>query len=295
MNRRDFLKKAGVVAAGAGALSGVKPALAAHHKKEADPNAVGVLVDTTLCIGCRTCERACNKVNKLGQPDDSFEDTKVLDKYRYFAPDRFTVVNKFYDPASKQPVFVKTQCMHCIFPACASACIVGALRKEKNGDVSYDASKCIGCRYCMMACPFQVPANEFNKPIEPRIRKCTLCMDRIKKGGTPACADACPTGVMTFGKRADLIPLAHERILRNPGKYADHVYGEADAGGTSWMYLGAAPMTKLGLPDIGDDSPALMSETLMHAAFKNWIPPLAIFSVLGACMLLFKPEDGEHK
>ena len=126
--------------------------------------------------------------------------------------------------------------MHCQDPACASACIVGGVDpKRKTGAVHYDASKCIGCRYCMVACPFEIPAYEYHDPVFPRVMKCTFCYERVEKEGKlPGCAQVCPVEAITFGKRSKLLELARERVKRNPGRYIDHIYGEHEVGGTCW-------------------------------------------------------------
>jgi Fe-S-cluster-containing dehydrogenase component len=294
MNRREFLKTTGLVLAG-GTLAGAQSA-AASHGPELSPNTLGVLVDTTLCIGCRECELACDRRNNLTKPpapEESFQDKGVFGSYRKYSPQSYTVVNKFDNPETGAPVYVKNQCMHCNHAPCVSACIVGALSKKENGAVHYDYGKCIGCRYCMMACPFQVPANEFDNAFTPSIRKCTFCFEFVEEGGVPACADACPMGVMTFGKREELIEIAHERIMRNPSRYIEHVFGEHDAGGTSWMYLAGLPFDQIGFPKVAGISNAQTSETIMHGMFKHWIPPISLYALVGAAMWLFKPKDGE--
>ncbi len=298
MDRREFLKKSGLVIAGGGLLAGAESA-AASEERVLPPETLGVLVDTTLCIGCRQCEKACNEVNNLGKPDDYFEDTeKIFEKKRLLETDAYTVVNKYpnkLDPSN--PVFAKKQCMHCNHPACVSACIVGALKKQKNGTVHYEEWKCIGCRYCMMACPFTVPTFEFNKAIQPRILKCTFCLPRTEKGQAPACAEACPQGVMTFGKREEILEIAKERILRNPSRYNEKIYGERDGGGSSWVYLAGVPFEFLEFPPIKEEAPAEMSETLMHSVFKKLVPPLSILGVLGASMWIFtrKTENADNE
>ncbi|MFA6450703.1 MAG: 4Fe-4S dicluster domain-containing protein [bacterium] len=298
MDRREFLKKGGLFLISGGALAGAETAMASEGAA-LPPETLGVLVDTTLCIGCRECERACNKVNSLGKPDAYFSDTeKIFEKKRLVETDAFTVVNKFENKTDpSKPVFVKRQCMHCNKAACVSACIVGALKKSKNGAVDYTEWKCIGCRYCMMACPFTVPTFEFSRPIQPRIRKCTFCQPLISKGQPTACADACPQGVMTFGKRADLIEVAREKMLRNPGKYNEMILNEKNAGGASWMYMAGVPFEHLELPVLPEENPTVMSETLMHGVFKKLIPPLTILGVLGTSMWIFtrKSEDEDNE
>ena len=138
--------------------------------------------------------------------------------------------------------------MHCNEPACASACLVGAFSKSKEGAVLYNKDICLGCRYCMIACPFNIPAYEYHNPTSPKVRKCTLCYERIKKGERPACAAICPREAITFGKRSDLIKQAAETIRKHPGKYQDHIYGVSEAGGTSWLYLSEVPFATIGFP-----------------------------------------------
>jgi formate dehydrogenase iron-sulfur subunit len=181
---------------------------------EAPSDPYGCLVDLTRCIGCRKCEQACAEVNGLPQPERSFEDLTVLDAKRRPDERSFTVVNRYVSGKIDErdqlvPTFVKLQCMHCQDPACASACIVGALTKKDNGAVHYDVSKCIGCRYCMVACPFEIPAYEYHDPITPRVMKCTFCYERVsKEGKLPGCAEICPVEAITFGRRSTLLKLA---------------------------------------------------------------------------------------
>jgi len=144
-------------------------------------------------------------------------------------------------------IFRKHQCNHCLEPACASACFVRAFTKTPEGAVIYDPSVCVGCRYCLLACPFNVPAYEYNKALEPRVMKCTMCYPRIRKGLLPACVEACPMEALTFGKREDVLRIARERIRKHPDRYVDHIYGETEVGGTSWLYLAGVPFQQLDL------------------------------------------------
>ncbi len=257
LNRRDFLKVAG--AAGCTLLAGnSKPSGAATTAGTTgkDPGEFyGMLIDTTKCVGCRSCEEACNTQNKLPPPKESFSNERVLDTQRDTAPDAYTVLNKFPNPKDpSKPSFVRKQCMHCAQPACATACLVKALEKKPEGMVVYNKDRCMGCRYCMLSCPFDAPKYEYNSPL-PYVRKCVFCYDRVKNGEQPACSEACPEGASLFGKRRELVEIAKQRIAAEPEKYHSYIYGEHEAGGTSWMFIGGAPPEKLGLRDnVGNSS-----------------------------------------
>ncbi len=261
LSRRKFLSWMG--SAGLGAVAGGKAHAASKHF-EGYPGSYGVLHDTTLCVGCRSCEEACNKVNDLPAPDKPFKDLTVLDQKRRTTEKTYTVVNKYQVPSAGAPVFRKIQCNHCQEPACASACIVGAFSKTKEGAVVYDASICIGCRYCMVACPFYIPAYEYDSAFTPRVMKCTMCHPRLLEGKLPGCVDACPVEALTFGERDDLIKIARERIRKHPERYVDHVYGEHEMGGTNWLYLSGVPYSAIDMrEDLGVKSaPALTSGAL---------------------------------
>lgn len=256
-DRRSFLKAITGGGIAALALGGPGEAVADMFNLPGYPDQFGVLVDTTVCIGCRSCEWACKEQNKLPnqKPQEEYqEDQAVFDKIRRTHADTYTVVNRFPNPKdSSSPVYVKKQCMHCNEPGCASSCFVKAFSKTPVGAVTYDASLCVGCRYCMAACPFDMPAYQYDDPWTPEVTKCTFCFSRIKnQGGVPACVDICPVQTMTFGKRSELIDLAHKKISDNPGQYFNHVYGETEVGGTSWMYLSALPFDKIGFrTDLG--------------------------------------------
>ncbi len=241
ISRRNFL---GALTAGAGTVAGADKLLAAENF-DGYPDRYGMLTDLSRCVGCRTCEAACNKQNKLPAPDVPFNDLSVLETKRRTTAKAYTVVNK-YATENGKPVFRKIQCNHCNEPACVSACFVMALKKTKEGPVVYDASLCVGCRYCIVSCPFYIPAYEYDEPLTPRVMKCTMCYDKIMgEGGAPACAEACPMEAITFGKRSDLLKIAKKRIMDNPDKYIDHVYGEFEVGGTSWMYLSPVPFDQV--------------------------------------------------
>lgn len=255
-NRRTFLKTIASVGITT-SLLGARSACGDSANLPGYPNQYGVLVDTTVCIGCRRCEWACKEWNKLPNQlslSEYEKDKSVFEKIRRTNEDTYTVVNRFENPLdSSKPIYVKKQCMHCIEPGCASSCFVKAFTKNPEGAVTYDASLCVGCRYCMAACPFDIPAYQYYDPWTPEVTKCTFCFDRIvKEGGIPACVSVCPVETMTFGKRSDLIQLAHRKIIDHPGRYVNHIYGEKEVGGVSWMYLSAVPFDKIGFrTDLG--------------------------------------------
>jgi formate dehydrogenase iron-sulfur subunit len=206
------------------------------HGEKMDTQTVtkkALLFDSTLCIGCGACYDGCKERNKLPR-------TAVNILRDNLSADTFTVINRRNDR------YVRRLCMHCNEPTCVSVCPVGALVKSPEGPVSYEASKCMGCRYCVQACPFSVPQYEWDDPITPRVRKCDLCRDRIAAGLATACATVCPTGATKFGNRDELIAEAESRIRNNPGCYVNHVYGVAEVGGTSVLLLSDVPFKTLG-------------------------------------------------
>ena len=251
ITRRKFLGWVGA-AAGTTVMMGKDASAASNKHFEGYPGSIGVLHDITRCIGCRKCEQACNVVNELPAPEKAFDDMAVLEERRRTTAQTFTVVNRFSKGRDTLPTFVKTQCNHCQEPACASACFVKAFRKDKTGAVTYNASLCVGCRYCMVACPFNIPAYEYNEAFTPRVMKCTLCKPRIDQGKLPGCVEICPTEALTFGSREELIKEARRRIDRFPDRYVDHVYGETEMGGTCWLYLSGRPFNEIGMrEDLG--------------------------------------------
>jgi Fe-S-cluster-containing dehydrogenase component len=247
INRRGFLKAIGAM--GSTSLIGSYNKASAQNHLPGYPDRSGVLHDIPLCTGCRKCEWACKDQHKFpNKAIETFDDKSVFEKKRRTDQESYTVVNSYPNPVNKEkPVYVKRQCNHCDEPACASACLVKAFTKTPEGSVRYNKNVCVGCRYCMTACPFYVPAYDYHDPLTPEIRKCTLCYERItKKGEIPACVKICPTQALTFGKRNELLKLAKEKIRSHPEHYVNHVYGEHEVGGTCWLYISGVPFEQLG-------------------------------------------------
>jgi formate dehydrogenase iron-sulfur subunit len=266
LNRRDFLKLSGASVGGLFLIGTPLP----NPKSDSSPSSVaqgegkGVLYDVNKCVGCRACQNACKSWN--GLPADSFGYGGIYDNPSELSAKTFTLIKakEFEIKGNKELLFTKYQCMHCKIPACVNACLVGALTKTAEGPVVYDEGKCIGCRYCMVACPFGVPAFEWEEPL-PWIRKCTFCVDRLKDGLEPACVAACPAGALKFGNREELIAEARERIAAEPDRYIDHIYGEKELGGTSWLYLSPVPFEELGLPSLDTEPVNVNVERAMGA------------------------------
>ena len=292
MDRRGFFTVA--------LTGGLAVGTAGAAEKGAEPDGaagVGCLVDTTLCIGCRQCEEACNRRNGLPRPARSFRDPTVFDQQRRPTTEAFTVVNEHpVAPSPSQPekahTYVKVQCMHCLDPSCVSACIVGALSRTPDGAVVYDPDICIGCRYCLIACPFQVPAYEYHEAVTPRVRKCEFCADPAReRGADPACAAACPTEAIVFGPRQELLAFARQRIESKPRRYIDRIYGEHEVGGTSWLYLCGQDPAALGLIDLPEQAPPRLTEAIQHGIFRYAAVPLAVYGALGAAMWYHKRRE----
>ena len=228
----------------------------------------GILTDVTKCIGCLKCVSACKEAHNLGM-----DVPRVWDKNDGLSAENWTSVIR--KPGDR---FVRKQCRHCLEPACASVCPVGALHKTEMGAVVYDSSKCLGCRYCMMACPFGIPRYDWDMAV-PHVEKCILCYDRIERGGQPACTNACPTGATIFGERSELLNIAHKRIAENPHLYINRVWGEHEVGGTSILYLSDIDLGFLSYPTRPGDT-SLPKET---AAAMESVP--YAFAGMGGVML----------
>ena len=307
--RRNFLK-----AATAGTL-----AAACAQKAEARENlqipekAVGLLYDGTLCIGCKACMAACKEAN--GMPPErtplvsAVGSTETLWDAPVDLSGRTLNVIKAYvdgngavkDREVDGYAFTKFSCYHCADPSCVSACPVSAMKKDPvTGIVSYDKGKCIGCRYCVAACPFGVPRFTYDDPF-PVISKCQLCPDRRAEGKYAACAEVCPTGATIYGPVAELKKEVARRKALAPGKlasfprgtvdskdtvelkaakYVDHVYGEKEIGGTQVLHMSAVPFEKLGKPALADRSNASIAETYSETVYKGMVAPIALLAGL---------------
>lgn len=303
IKRRDFFK----IAAVGGAVLATKahPAFA-REPKERIKDAVGFLYDSTVCTGCKACVSACKQYNEL---PPSFTATDQLWDNPLDTDSRtYNIIKLYKDGTGKTKdqekdghAYVKRQCMHCVDPACVSACPVSALQKnQKNGVVTYDKDACIGCRYCQVACPYNIPKFEYEKAF-PIIRKCQLCSHRLEKGDIAACAEFCPTGATVFGKVEDLLVEAKKRLKYSPGTYqvypvtrlgaktttermvspyVQKVFGETEGGGTQVLMLAGVPFEKLGMPPLGDTSEAKTSETIQHTIYKGMIAPVVVLGGL---------------
>ena len=269
------------------------------------------LVDITKCIGCRACQVACKQWNDRDGERTELQDTLGFQNPAALSAKTYTLIT-FHELANEQApggldyVFTMRRCLHCLEPACVSACPTTALSRQIDGPVTYDADKCIGCRYCIWACPWGVPTAEWDS-LTPKIQKCTHCADRsdqpapLSRNGqplsaeenkrfredivVPACVKACPADALLFGDRQGMLQEARNRISKYPEKYVDHVYGEKEAGGTSVLYLSAVPFEKLGFPDVGTKSFPALTKKALHA-----VPPavIALGALLSGIYLLFK-------
>ena len=284
IGRREALKIVGQGAAGTVGLAaaGTNAEAAGKNRPIADDrDAVAMLYDATICTGCKACVSACSEANGLA-PDTVLSDGLWQMPLDLNAQTKNIIKLATNDDASMIS-YVKRQCMHCLEPGCVSGCPFGALAKRaSDGVVTWDATRCIGCRYCEVACPFNVPKFEWAN-FNPRIVKCEFCAHRLEDGGVPACTEVCPTGAVIFGKRADLLAEAKERIEDAPGTYYENrVYGEKDGGGTQVLYLSSAPFSMLGLPELGEESVAHYGSKVHSIVYKWLALPLALYVLLAA-------------
>lgn len=305
ISRRDLLKGA----AAAGASTALVGTAEARERVVASPEAVGMLFDPTLCVGCRACQTACKAANKL--PADRIEaNGGVYDAPSDLNSSTKNIIKSLPTDGGGQ-VFVKQQCMHCVDPSCVSACMLGALHKEGEGRrkiagerkgtgiVLYDKYTCVGCRYCQIACAFNVPKFEWFEAF-PLIVKCELCRQRAvpdAKGplavANPACAEVCPRGAVIYGRRAELLAEAKRRVAADPERYEPDVYGEEEGGGTQVLYLAAKGVSfqQMGFPKIPERSAAQFSESVSHAPYLHGVAPIALYAAMAFVIQRNKKKD----
>jgi Fe-S-cluster-containing dehydrogenase component len=287
MDRRECLKTI-CVAAGGALVAKDLHATGAGGAPAVEPR--GVLVDTTRCLGCRMCEWACAAANGLPEPDPNADITQE----RAATPSQWTVARRY--ETERGSISVKRQCMHCLQPACVSACLTRAMHKTPSGAVAWDGDKCMGCRYCMISCPFDVPKFEYESS-NPRIGKCVMCWERQAAGEQPACVANCPAGALMFGKRSELVEEAWRRIYGAPDNYVHHVYGEHEAGGTAFLYLAAVPFEQLGFPaDVGVQAYPVYTREFLYAVplVLTLLPPFLLALSRASQARHESGQAGEH-
>ena len=284
LNRRQFIRLAGL---GMGGLL-LAPQDALASEEPDSENAFAMLYDTTRCIGCRACQTACREWN--GTPDE-LDPSGLYDAPLELSADTWTLIQR-YDGEDAQS-YVKHQCMHCLHPACVSVCPVGALQKTDEGPVTYDPKRCIGCRYCMVACPFQIPRFSWDETFSV-VAKCTFCNDRLAVGDGPACVEACPADALTWGRRGDLLAEAERRMAEHPDRYVDKIYGQFDAGGTSALYLSHVGFENLGFPDIGEEPVPELSEKTSDILLPSLVAGVPI-ALAGLYYLVAKRQPGHEE
>ena len=250
----------------------------------------GMLYDASRCVGCQECEKACAKAHNLPEPVDEIK----VDVLRKTSETQRCAINSY--STSKGEVFVRNQCMHCNEPACAAACLTQAMYKTKEGPVIWREDKCMGCRYCMVSCPFDVPKFEYLSA-NPKIQKCDMCYDRIIKGEIPSCAEACPGEAIMFGTRRELLAEARKRIAESPDNYIDQIYGENVAGGTGYLYLSSAPFNEVGFnPKLQNVSYPSLSKGFLYSVPAVFVLlPTLLLGVHEATKNNNKPKEEENE
>lgn len=318
LTRRNLLKETAVGAAIACCTSATGASAAEREEKVLPPKAVGLLFDSTLCVGCKACETACREANHTHPEFPGKE--KLWDAPLDLSPNTLTVIKVYSDGAGEHKdqeqdgyAFVKKSCMHCVDPSCVSVCPVTAMTKDpQTGIVSYNPGNCIGCRYCVAACPFGVPQFEFDKSF-PRLRKCEMCKDRQAEGEIPACAEACPAGATLFGPVTALREEAERRHQLQPGEtaffprgrvdstdvvekraahYLQETYGLTEVGGAQMNLLAGVPFEKLGYPKLPNKPFVSTSEHIQHTLYKGMIAPAVLF---GTLLFMVRRNAGREK
>jgi len=302
MKRRDFLK----VLAGSGLLLAAESEAAVRPPKSLPPQALGILYDSTICIGCKACVSACKQYNNM--PPEHTSALSLWDDPVDLSGKTLNIVKLYKAVTGKEKnnptdgfAYIKRHCMHCIDPACVSACPASALKKDpQSGIVRYNKDACIGCRYCQVACPFNIPKFQWDEAF-PQIKKCQLCDHRYAEGNYAACCQYCPTGASIFGSVSDLMAEAKKRLSLEAGTmyeypvgrvdskdrllqpvpgYINRIYGEKEAGGTQYLMLSKVDFKLLGMPELPHTSYAAVSEGIQHTVYKGFIAPVAVFAGL---------------
>lgn len=320
MKRRDFLKATAVSTA---VVCSAEVAEARPNLQPAE-NAVGMLFDSTLCVGCKACVAMCKKVNDM--PPVIEGDNKAWDSARDLSPQTLNVIKVYKNgtAATKDKetdgfCFEKRSCMHCVDPGCVSVCPVTAMRRDPlTGIVTYHADACIGCRNCMVGCPYNVPQFEYDEAFG-QIQKCQMCnqegVERINNGEITGCAEACPTGATLFGSREDLLKEAKRRMAMKEGAiynyplgdlsepdsyhekaipaYQQHIWGEKESGGTNVMHISAIPFDKLGMPPLKDRSSASIAEGVQHGIYSYLALPAIALAGLSFVVRRNENDEGD--
>jgi len=315
MKRRDFLKGA---AGGLALLTLDGKVVDARMVEALPPDALGILYDSTLCVGCNACMSACKEANN--KKPEMHGDQQLWDKPQDLSASTLNIIKRYSSGTGEHKdqeedgyAFIKRQCLHCVDPSCVTACPVSALAKDKEtGIVTYDKDACIGCRYCQVACPYNIPKFEWDD-FYPEIVKCQLCSHLIAQGGISACCSVCPTGASLFGPVALLREETRRRLQMKPGKrykfpvssidsgkwhefeapkYERHVYGQDELGGTQVMYMSAVPFEKFGLPSFPKESFVSMASGIQYAIYKGMVYPLVVLA--GLIFMAKKNKNSEE-
>ena len=320
MKRRDFLKAAVGGTAALCSAGGVQ----ARENLQPAPKAVGMLFDSTLCVGCKACVSKCKEVNEM--PPTVMDGQLQYDSASDLSPETLNVIKIYSDGSAKVKdsvvdgfAFEKRSCMHCVDPGCVSVCPVTAMRHDPiTGIVTYHADACIGCRNCTMGCPYNVPQFEYDNPFG-QIQKCQMCnqagVERIDNGQMTGCAEVCPTGATLFGTRDALMEEAKRRMTLKPGEiynyprgdlsnpysshekavpeYQQHIWGEKEAGGTNVLHISAIPFDKMGMPPLQERSYASISEGVQHTLYNFFALPAVALAGL-TYMVRRNTSDGDH-
>lgn len=325
MDRRHFFK----LATGGLLLAGASPLARAEVKNTPPiPGAVGMLFDSTLCVGCQACVTRCQEINRPTPGSTSTQPESTWSVNDKLSPWTRNIIQiwRSGDGSHKNQLengyaFIKKQCMHCVDPNCVSACPVSALRKNaKTGIVEYNADVCTGCRYCMVACPYNVPKYDYNHPFG-YIHKCELCnqkgVERIDKGLLPGCTEVCSTGAVIYGTREALLTEARKRLNQAPGsqyayprqqvgssdtylhdvaRYQPSIYGEKEGGGTQVLILSAIPTANFGLPELDPIATGARAEHIQHTLYKGLVlPAVALVGITCLVRRHSKAEQQDHK